>query len=593
MGNWVGDALDLLEEGLLVVDDEGRVAFCNQAARHAFGVPQVGMLLDGAFGAGGKEAWARILERARAERSYRTVADGPNGRPVRVSVHARPGGGFVLSLREVQEQVQEEPLLRAFAKVLGRHGVGLWRIHVPTGELWWSDACYELLGIPPGPISTAQYLEKLAPEVQGMIGEHMQRELTGAGAYEPLFPVELPEGTRHLHDRAEVLTRDEAGGPLDVVGATLDRTREIELEERLADVEGSRETIRLAGAVAHDLNNAMTVILGNAELLGGDPGDADLADCLESIRTAAAHAGALSSRIVDFVRPSPFRLEPMDLGPFLDESLPFLRSLVPENVRLVCERVDSGAVLRGDRHRIEQALYNLVLNAGQATAPGGRIGIELCVERDDVVLRVRDDGRGMSNDELERIFSPFYSTRVAGAGLGLCSVRQVMEQHDGEVSVRSTPGEGSCFELRFPRCAEAAARREATGKEDEPTDLGIWVVEDEKMVRLVIEKLLVGAGFAVRTFAHVAELDAAIAEAPDGLGGPDVVLTDVILPGTSGPEVEARIRARWPDVRVLFMSGYTEDVLTSHAVATTDEAAVLHKPFSRETLLTAIGEAVR
>ncbi|MFK7956793.1 MAG: ATP-binding protein [Lysobacterales bacterium] len=593
------ELINLLDQGLLVVTQNLDIVLRNQAAWHEFGFPDNANNLSAAVGPDQLSHWQTIVLRADKDRTFRTTVDGPDGNAVHVYACSSANHQTLLSLSRPGPLLEEQPLLDSYARALADHGIGLWRIDMSTSELWWSPKCYELLGMPEGPISTAAYLEKLSEEDQATIGDHIHRVGAGMGdkAYAPNFQVTDADGTRHLNDRTRLLTEKQANGGPVFVGATLDRTREVELEARCAelqsrlnDTEAVRATSQLAGAVAHDLNNVMTALLGNAELLGMKSQDPDLAEHLDAISVASNHASALAGRMLDFVRKRPLSRKPLNLAELITQNFNFLRTLVPESIQINLRIDTNNAVISGDRHRLEQALYNLILNAGQAVAGEGTtvmVGLE---DRDDqVLLTIRDDGKGMSREERQRVFEPFYTTRVGGAGLGLSSVRQVVDNHGGSISIASEYGVGSQFVISLPRGERDEDDAQPNAADFKQRSLHIWIAEDDNMVRLVLERLLLGAKHQVRAFAKPSSL---LKVLDTEAHSPDLIITDMIMPEMSGAELFEQIRAREPGLRVLFMSGYTDKVLgTFHRQI--EAGNLLHKPFKRLELFNAVEDIMR
>lgn len=595
MADLAAEALELLDEGIVLVDDGARIVLVNDYARRRLGFPPTPGSMAEAVGPDRAEAWLTVLKRVALEGSFRASIEAPSGKMVDVSALVRSEGGALLALRRRRPRPDDEPLVEAYAKILARYGIGLWRLDVREGDLWWSPKCFELTGVRPGPVSTEAYLERVHPEDQVHIGEQMSAVTSGLGEYAPCFRVPGPDGTRHLQDRAEILSRIESGAPSVAIGATFDRTPWVELEarataleEQLLDAERLYDAGRLAGAVAHDLNNVMTVIVGNAELLSDSTANGEDAALLRDVLTAAYHASALSSRMVDFVRHSPLALQAIEMGAFVRDVGPFLRTMVSEDVELVILEPAEPVWVRGDRHRLEQVVFNLVLNAAEATDSQGRIEVMVREEPSQLKLIVRDDGRGMSEARRSEIFTPFFTTRPGGAGLGLASVRRVVEQHGGSVRCESTLGEGTRFTVLLPIVeagvgAEARApRTQSSGRQS------VWLIEDQRMVRLVAERLLRGANYAVRSFAEPSRLLAALASS----GAPDLVLMDVIMPRMPGPQLAEQIRQKEPGARILFMTGYADALLDPYREAL-EGHELLRKPFTRDQLLTAVEEALR
>lgn len=591
------EALDLVEAAIVFLDADSNVELTNGRAHNLFGLTRGASNLSEAVGPECVRTWEAVQRRAQAEGSFRTTVDGPLGKSVQVYAARRAKGGVMFALRFPEHRAEISTWLHAYAEVLGHHGVGLWHLDVPSGELWWSPKCYELLGIPEEPVSTESYLEHLSPEARAIIAEHMAAANSGAGPYAPEFKISRPDGSGRVQDRCHVLEKSRSGAAKLVVGATLDRTRIAALEERceqleqrLLQAEHMQDAGRLAGAIAHDLNNVMTVVVGNAELLTDDlAAGSDEADLVQDILTASKHASALASRMLDFVRETPLQLEAVELGQFVEDALPFLGSMIADTVDLSHRVRARPAWIMGDRPRLEQVLYNLVLNAAAAAGETGSIAVEVDVSKTAASLAVIDDGPGIAPDSVGKVFEAFFTTRVGGAGLGLVSVKKVIEQHGGNITCTSEVGIGTRFTATLPRLAPGIrlGPQAPLPLQKASPAASVWVVDDQRLIRIVAERILRAAGYRVRTFPEPVALLSTMSEE----AGPELVLIDVIMPQMTGPELARRIRRRSERTRTMLMSGYTDTILQSHLDGL-DEIPLLRKPFTRTQLLRAIEDTL-
>jgi PAS domain S-box-containing protein len=356
---------------------------------------------------------------------------------------------------------------------------------------------------------------------------------------------------------------------------------------------------RLAGALSHDFNNLLSVVLGYTDLaLAGlaadDPRHGDLAE----IRRAAESGAALTGQLLAFSRNQAQQLQPVDLNRVLAELEPMLRRLLGEDVELALRLAPELGMARADPHQIEQVVMNLAVNARDAMPEGGRLRIETAdVELDEVfaarhadvepgphvLLTVSDSGHGMDAATLERIFEPFFTTKEAGkgTGLGLSTVWGIVKQSDGHVWVYSEPGRGTIFRLYFPRLAGdllAAPRGGAPAPAARGGSERVLVVEDDEALRRLLTRILAAAGYEVSVAANGDEAWALAAAADEPV---DLVVSDVVLPGVGGVELVARLREKFPRARALLMSGYTEEAIGGALAAGT---AFLGKPFTAAEL---------
>lgn len=363
---------------------------------------------------------------------------------------------------------------------------------------------------------------------------------------------------------------------------------------------------RLAGGIAHDFNNLLTVILGRAYLLlarlrGDDPARRDL----ELIRTTAERAAALTRQLLAFSRRQALQPVVLDLNAVVGELVPMLRSLLGEDIQLQSRLAPSLGAVRADRAQLEQVILNLVVNARDAMPEGGVLTLEtrevpadhpeLRAEPDaapgpHVALVVRDTGVGMDAATLARIFEPFFSTKPAsqGTGLGLATVYGVVRQSGGVIRVWSAPGAGATFAVYLPRVDGKPARAEdlpsvpASGWET------VLVAEDEADLRELVREVLEAAGYRVLA-ARTA--DEALRLTREHAGPIHLVLTDVVMPGMSGPALAREVQARRAEARVLFMSGHAGR--SANPTEPLDPAAPrLEKPFTPDALVVAVREVL-
>jgi PAS domain S-box-containing protein len=375
------------------------------------------------------------------------------------------------------------------------------------------------------------------------------------------------------------------------------------LEEQLRQAQKMEALGRLAGGVAHDFNNILTAIIANAGLAVLEaPADDPNRALLMEIRDAARRGADLTRQLLAVSRKQVLEPRPVDLNALLANLRRMLGRLIGEDVEL---RLDLGAGLPpvlADPGQVEQVVMNLAVNARDALEKGGVITIstrgaqvregearppERAAGRYAVVT-VADTGRGIPPEALSHLFEPFYTTKPAGhgTGLGLSTVYGIVRQHGGFVEVESEPGRGAAFRVHLPAVeGERAAGEEPPRAEPLPRgDETVLLVEDEGPVRDVARAVLDRLGYRVLAAANGEEALALVARHP---GPVDLLLTDVVLPGPGGPEVAAAVRARRPACRVLFMSGYPENLAAGLA-----GVPFLPKPFSPETLARKIREVL-
>ncbi len=380
-------------------------------------------------------------------------------------------------------------------------------------------------------------------------------------------------------------------GELNAVIAVVDDVSErIRLEEDLRQAQKMNAIGRLAGGVAHDFNNVLTAILGHVEFLLEDPADAmEVREEATAIRDAADRASSLTEQLLMFSRHRSPAAEVLDLNDVVASMHSMLGRLIGEHIEFTVDLGVRPAPISGSRSQLEQVVLNLVVNAGEAMPDGGSLSVETYSTRigDDhaIGLRVSDTGRGIEPDVRERIFEPFYSTRETGVGLGLSVVYGIVDNAGGEIGVDSNPGRGTTFEVRLPRAAGlVAVPREADATPREVGAARILLVEDEPDVRRVARTTLVRRGYDVEEAADALEALTRFETDADF----DLLVTDLVMPGMSGDELAARLHERLPDLRVLFISGYSE-VGDAHDA---DRFPFLQKPFKPEALVAAVRRAL-
>jgi len=386
--------------------------------------------------------------------------------------------------------------------------------------------------------------------------------------------------------------------PLGVGIMCTEVTERRKLEEQLGEAQKMEAVGRLAGGIAHDFNNLLTAIKSYSELLLTeiDESNPQHGDILE-INSAADRAAQLTRQLLAFSRQQVMRLEVIDLNQIVADMQSTLRPLAGSRVRIKTQ-LSSVGIVKADQTQIERVIVNLVTNARDAMPDGGLITIETSnVDLDGqdatdheevqpgpyVLLTVSDSGVGMTAATKERLFEPFFTTkpRGKGTGLGLSSVYGIVKQSGGQIRVYSEPGLGTTFRIYLPRDERPRAQEAPDRPRARPTaGATIILVEDDEVVRNVACRVLKRAGFAVLEAENGKEaID--LYEATDY--NADLILTDVVMPEMGGSELAERVRRINPGVKILFMSGYTEDkVIRDNLMA--PGAAFLEKPFTPDML---------
>jgi PAS domain S-box-containing protein len=453
-----------------------------------------------------------------------------------------------------------------------------------------SPASLRILGMSPGSLTgrlLSEFCRPSAPVAFDLASIREARETIQVEApYE--FPGEHSPRWLHWTFRAEPRSRRIFVLAADATVQKRAHDTLLRSEEALRNSHKMEAVGRLAGGIAHDFNNLLTAILGYCELSKAHADDpARILGDVEEIRKSAERAAALTRQLLAFSRRQHLQPRVMDLNERLMAMDSLLRRLIGEDIELVTRPGDGLRKVKADPGQIEQVIVNLVVNARDAMPGGGKI---LLSTRDLgreglVALEVRDSGCGMDPETAARVFEPFFTTKEVGkgTGLGLSTVYGIVQQSGGSIRVSSTPGVGSAFVVTLPVAIEQPDLPQAPAAPADAPMRGrerILLVEDEDAVRDMVSESLQRHGYEVE-------------EAPDGLKALevyktnpeafDMVLTDVVMPGMSGGELAAALRRIDPSVKVLFMSGYSDDALVSRGVSR-DGMAFLEKPFTQDAL---------
>ncbi len=377
------------------------------------------------------------------------------------------------------------------------------------------------------------------------------------------------------------------------------RTEQDKLEVQLKQVQKLEAVGRLAGGVAHDLNNLLTPILGYSDLLTIDTSISDSAKAkLAQVSKAATGARDLVKQLLAFSRKQIMEYQPIDLSTIVEDFDSLIRRTIRENIEISISTSSDLKPVLADRGQIEQVLMNLIVNASDAMPDGGKLFIETKMTELDVIytathpdvtpgtyvmLRISDTGKGIDQENLSKIFDPFFSTKGdQGTGLGLATVYGIVKQHKGSVWVYSEPGMGTNFKVYLP-AAEQLQGRGNTRHEKKSDTHGsetILLVEDNEAVRNTVYDILKEQGYRVIT---ARDGKSAIMKVSSGISF-DMLLTDVVMPDMNGKELFTRISTKTHLAKVLYMSGYTNDIITHHGVLE-QGIQFIQKPFSSLEIL--------
>jgi PAS domain S-box-containing protein len=405
-------------------------------------------------------------------------------------------------------------------------------------------------------------------------------------------------GTGRLLDMHQCvfIVRSPAGEPLCIATVARDVTERKRLEEQLRQAQKMEAVGRLAGGVAHDFNNLLTVINGYSDIvLASLPAHDPNREFVEEVKKAGERAAGLTRQLLAFGRQQILQRKVLDLNAVVADVVRMLSRVIGEDVDLAVHPGASLWRVQADPGQVEQVLMNLAVNARDAMPTGGRLAIQtrnVTLDRSTapdgsevrpgpyVRLSVSDAGCGMDAATLAHVFEPFFTTKGVGkgTGLGLATVYGIVKQSEGHIEVETAVGRGTTFRIFLPAVlAEPGAGEPALGSSTQPVGKEtVLVVEDEDGVRALTRLTLQRLGYRVL---EAGGLEEAVCVARASRCPVDLLVTDVVMPGAGGRAVAERLRQEYPGLRVLFMSGYTDDAVVRHGVAS-DRADFIQKPFA-------------
>jgi len=498
--------------------------------------------------------------------------------------------------REVERELKRTADLLADAQRIGK--MGSFDVTVVPPSQTWSEELYRILDLDPAtPPSLELFVQRLHPDDRERIQHLIDRSLV-TGITEPSRARIVANDGKHRHvTMMAVPTRDTQGNLIAIRGTVSDVTALVELEAQFHQSQKMDAVGQLAGGLAHDYNNLLTVISGNAELLLSTQESREAREILD----AATAATSLTARLLTFTRQSTQRARVVQLAEDLELAKNLILRALGDRTVLQIELAEDLWPVYVDSGQIQQVLLNLALNARDAMPDGGRfsilarnatLAVDVARQRgvssgDYVAVAVTDTGTGMTEDTRRRAFEPFFTTKPLGkgTGLGLAMVFGCMQSCGGFVDLQSELGAGSTFTLWFPRSRLEQAEPRATPKAAQRTAASALLVEDNAPVAQVVTMILQSAGYEVRV-AHDPKQAIALWQAAPA----DVLITDVDMPGMSGVKLSEQLERLTPGLRTLFITGQTSEQLEA---AQTQHTVVLAKPFRRQELLLALEELLR
>jgi len=516
--------------------------------------------------------------------------------------------------KNAEEELKQREYLLSMAQEAS--SMGIWSLNVQTNELWLDDKFLEILDYERETFQKRAGRNLHHPDEFEDTLRKVDAHLRGD---DPVYireqRVQAKSGWIWMHIRAKVVEWDREGKSLRMIGTALDITERKQAEQEKARLEEQyhqaqkMESIgRLAGGISHDLNNLLTPILSYGEMLQFDlaSGDSMLQESVEEILRAGFRAKDLVGQLLAFSRKQTLQYKLLDMNQVINDFEKLLRRTIRENIAIRKNLFPQLKLIKADLGQIEQLILNLAINASDAMPEGGHLIIETSHRSADdldltgksngaqsyVTLTFSDTGTGMSEDIQDRIFEPFFSTKGdQGTGLGLATVYGIVKQHEGDIQVQSAHGKGTTFTVYLPASQETY--RETVITEEIKLDLSgnetILLAEDNEHVRKLALAVLKRHGYNVL----VAESGVRALEILKAYHGElDLLVTDVIMPEINGRALYDKAITKYPDLKVLYMSGYTDNLLSQTGIQK-GGGDFIQKPFTVQELSSKVYEILR
>jgi two-component system, cell cycle sensor histidine kinase and response regulator CckA len=619
------DLLRAVEMLAVVTDREGRIVFVNDTLVELLGRPREALLGNDAVGAllpaglqeGARERLVTGLASGEVPSRFEAKVETPAGTrrvlwhstvlrdPAGVSEGLAAIGEDVTAVREMEDALrQSEERYRALVE--GARDL-IFSLDLQGRIVTLNPAFETMTGFRRDAWIGRPFLDVIAEESRPDARQAFERVVRTDQRPTSLFRVLTSEGPTRIGEFTGT-PQLKNGHVVGLLGVCRDVTERATLEQQLRQSSRMEAVGQLAGGIAHDFNNLLTVIIGSTELMLSDmPADSPWRADAQEIRASAARAAMLTRQLLAFSRRQMLAPRRIDLNSLVTGAVGMLRRLIGEHIALEVKLDPSPGAVRADPGQLEQVIVNLAVNARDAMPSGGRLTVATTTLRNDApvsvgaaevppgewaVIEVRDTGTGMTPDVLAHAFEPFFTTKPQGkgTGLGLASAYGVIKQSQGFIGVESTPGAGTTFRIYLPHTTDpaepepAAAARKAPPRGSET----VLLVEDELTVRAVARVALTRQGYRVLEAAGGQE---ALSLTATGTGTIDLLLTDVVMPGMSGPELAERLTGRRPGLRVLYMSGYTDEAVVKEGRLARG-APLLVKPFTPEDLARKVREVL-
>ena len=615
--------LEAAPDAIVVVNQRGEIVLLNVQAEKRFGYHRdelIGQKVKNIIPQGFAERLIADGTRSAAEALAQQISTGIEltGRrkdgsefPIEIMLSPLDGVDGILvtaAIRDITERKRREYEMSCLVAVVeSSHDaiIGL----TPEGiVLSWNHGAERIYGYPAGE-AVGQSIVFTSPADRRLESLTLLQGVRRGETVERFDTIRVKKDGTHIHISLTFSPIENADGQvIGVSSIARDVTESKNLEAMLRQAQKMEAVGQLAGGVAHDFNNLLGVILGYTGLLLDGPNlDARHRKSIEEIQKAGDRAALLTRQLLAFSRKQVLQTKVLDLNTVVAGAEKLLQRLIGEDIELLVVLNPALGRIEADAGQLEQIIMNLAVNARDAMAPGGKLTIETSnfeIDEDHalqhpstrpgphVMLSVTDNGCGMDAKTKAHIFEPFFTTKEfgKGTGLGLSTVYGIVKQSGGSVWVYSELGIGSTFKIYLP-CVSPVLTIAAPSAEPERIEGGlqtILVVEDEAALLEVTHRSLEAVGYAILAAQSPAE---AIRISESHPGPIDLMVTDVIMPGMSGPQLASLLSVPRPEMKVLYVSGYTDDTIVRHGVLERG-LAFLQKPFSPKALARKVGEVL-